>query len=61
MTPPRAQDELLASYIVSWLCSRNGGELNEALTSMKVRDWDLMHDELVLILMHGGRPPNWIE
>lgn len=61
MTPPSKQDEELASYVIEWLCSRNGGELRPAIESMRVSDFKLMHDELAHILLHGGRPPNWVK
>ena len=60
MTPPRQQDIDLARYIFEWLAARNGGELANALDSMTVRDQRIAHEELAQILMHGGKPPNWI-
>lgn len=48
-----------AEYIFEWLERRNGGQLREAIESMTVRDRRLAIDELALILLHGGRPPNW--
>lgn len=44
-------DEIaLAKYIVEWLRTRNRGELTK-----------LLHEELEMILQHGGKPPNWID
>jgi hypothetical protein len=48
-----------AEYIFEWLERRNRGQLREAIESMRVLDRRLAIDELALILLHGGRPPNW--
>lgn len=50
----------LAAYIVDWFARRNGGEHREAIESMRVSDYRLMHDELEMILVHKGKPPNWV-
>lgn len=50
----------LAEYIVDWLKVRNRGELAEAFDNMRVGDLRLLLDELTLILICGGRPPNWV-
>ncbi len=50
----------LADYIVDWLIKRNRSELAEAFGNMSVRDFECLKDELRWILMHGGKPPNWI-
>lgn len=60
MTTPRQQDIALAEYVVQWLQSRNGGELREAFANMRLGDYVRLHDELALILLHGGKPPNWV-
>jgi hypothetical protein len=51
----------LAAYILGWLRSRNGGELDEAIGAMRLADYENMRGELEMILQHGGRPPNWVE
>ncbi len=50
----------LAEYLLTWLESRNGGELLDAFQNMRVRDANLLRAELVMILQHGGKPPNWV-
>lgn len=54
-------NEELAAYIFTWLRNRNGGELEDALDDMRVRDRDLAIEELAMILQHKGRPPNWVK
>jgi len=56
---PVADTVGLAHYILNWLESRNGAELEPALEGMTVGDQRRMREELTLILEHGGRPPNW--
>jgi hypothetical protein len=51
----------LPAYIVQWLRSRNGGELQHAFADMRVCDYELLLDELKLILAYGGHPPNWVK
>jgi len=58
MSDEKNRDEL-AAYIVEWLRSRNGEQLRPAFDNMRVGDFELMLDELALILQHGGKPPNW--
>lgn len=55
----RGHAERLAEYIVQWLRTRNGAELKDAFDNMRMGDYVNLHDELVLILLHGGKPPNW--
>ncbi len=50
----------LADYIIRWLTVRNGGELSGPMTRMSDGDREHLRTELVMILKHGGRPPNWI-
>jgi len=50
----------LASYIIEWLQSRNGGELRGAFADMRLGSYQDMREELELILKHGGKPPNWV-
>jgi len=59
-TPNEAVDEL-TYYILEFLRTRNDGELREAFESMRVKDFNLMREELALILTHGGKPPNWVK
>jgi hypothetical protein len=54
------KESALADYIVEWLTTRNRSELAEAFGNMRVRDFELLKDELRLILKCGGKPPNWI-
>jgi hypothetical protein len=55
-----SKEEKLAEYIVGWLISRNGAELREVFDGMTVRDFKSLKVELVMILEHGGKPPNWV-
>ncbi len=57
----QAKESELAAYILSWLRSRNGGELDEAIGAMRLADHENMREELEMILEHGGRPPNWVK
>jgi hypothetical protein len=57
---PETKEAELALVILSWLRSRNGGELDEAIGAMRLADHENMRGELELILKHGGRPPNWV-
>ena len=50
----------LARYIVEFLKRRNDGELNDRFEAMTIRDHRLLLEELTLILIAGGKPPNWI-
>jgi hypothetical protein len=50
-----------ADYILGWLRTRNGGELENALVEMRVRDAEIMRSELETILRYEGHPPNWIK
>jgi hypothetical protein len=49
----------LAVYIVEFLKRRNAGELHDRFEAMTIRDHHLFLDELTLILIVGGKPPNW--
>ena len=53
--------EDLARYIVSFLQRRNRGELQDAFDQMRVGDYNLLLEELAMILEHRGKPPNWVE
>lgn len=50
----------LARYIVDFFSDRNGGELAEHFDDMRHADFDLLLEQLALILKHGGKPPNWV-
>jgi hypothetical protein len=50
----------LATYIIEWIEERNSGELGPAFEAQTVGDRRLMIEELRHILIHGGRPPNWV-
>ncbi len=54
------QVERLARYILDFLQNRNGGELEGAIGNMRMSDYRLLHEELKMILKHGGKPPNWV-
>lgn len=54
-------DSELAKLIVEFMRTRNRGELDEAFGDMRVRDYELLHEELGMILAHKGRPPNWVK
>lgn len=56
---PSVDHSKLATYLIDWLETRNGGELRDPLQDMRVRDRVQMHEELTMILTHGGKPPNW--
>ena len=58
---PSEKDKKLAEYILGWLRSRNAGQMAEALDGITVGDARIMREELEMILMSGGKPPNWIE
>lgn len=49
----------LAAYIVSWLETRNGNELEPALNKQTIESRRLMIAELSMILRSGGLPSNW--
>ena len=49
----------VADYVLCWLRSRNGAELQPALDNMRVCDANLMREELIMILASGGKPRNW--
>ena len=53
-------DEELAKYIFAWLETRNRAALRDVLESMTIADRKLALEELALILLHKGRPPNWV-
>lgn len=53
------RDRALTSYILGWLRTRNGAELNEAIGGMRLSDFELMTEELEHILRYRGKPPNW--
>lgn len=55
-----ANHEGLADYIISWLQTRNRGELQESFDNMRMRDAQNLKSELVWILESGGKPKNWI-
>jgi hypothetical protein len=61
VSSPRLEPDALADYIIEWLQERNGAELLEAFEAMRVRDARNLREELVMILKHGGRPPNWTD
>lgn len=52
--------DALARYIVRWLRSRNGAQLDSGIAAMTVESFEGMHAELSWILQHGGHPPNWV-
>jgi hypothetical protein len=60
-SPIRTEDKELAAYIVEFLRRRNAGELDPAIRKMTVGSFEILHEELELILEHHGKPPGWIE
>lgn len=60
MAEPDTPERVLARYIIRFLRRRNGGELRDVFDDMRVRDARLLLGELERILIHGGRPPNWV-
>ena len=53
------EDLKLAEYIFEWLRERNGGELDESVSSMTVASYERAIGELAMILANRGKPPNW--
>lgn len=53
-------DKELAEYIVSFLETRNRGELRPAFDEQTVASRRLMLEELEMILEHRGKPANWV-
>lgn len=58
MSPEKAKE--LAEYVLSFLQTRNRGELQKAFDDMRMGDYLLLLRELTMIFEHGGKPPNWI-
>ncbi len=49
----------LALYIVNFLRERNGAELDPQFKNMTVANFELLIEQLALILKHKGKPSNW--
>ena len=49
---PDPRTEALAKYIMRWLRLRNAGELGDAIDAMRLTDYELLVEELVMILDH---------